>query len=92
MADQTEVQVLKIAITRHEVAIDPPIPVFHVAMGNDRESWEESFGTEVELRAFLRGIKAGCSVFGGRFLDEPEIPETITSVLREIHDSNWSGE
>ena len=76
------VNALKVTITRHEVVLDPPIQVFHVEVENEGGSWEETWGSERELQVFLRGMKVGVEMSGGRFLAEPEIPEKATSYLQ----------
>ncbi len=82
MAEKQELKAPAVVITRHQVALDPPIDVFNVELKSEDSVWSETWGSEDQLRAFLRGIKAGCGMIGVVFYD-PEIPERATSVLAE---------
>jgi len=52
---------------------DPEIPIYHVELSNDSGMWTETWGSEELLRAFLRGVQAGCSMFGV-YVPAVEIP------------------
>ena len=38
--------------------LDPSVTVFRVEVGNETGLWSETFGSDAELRAFLRGMSA----------------------------------
>lgn len=54
-------QLAKIAVSveRYKVPLDPPADVFHVEVLSGDGVWEETFGTEDLVHAFLRGVQAG---------------------------------
>jgi hypothetical protein len=59
----------KITITKetirwvsHHEPLDPPITVYIVVLSDLRGIWRETFATEVELHAFLRGVSCGASM------------------------------
>ena len=47
------------------------IPIFGVEVTTDQESWCETFATEMEIHAFLRGIQAGSAMTGGPYVSLP---------------------
>jgi len=67
-------------VTRVSVELSPPVDVFNVVLtvqldGSENEgSWEETYSTEAELRAFLRGCTAMASMATGRHFADPPIP------------------
>jgi hypothetical protein len=55
----------------------PEVVVFGVELSREKECWLESWATEMELRAFLRGIQAGSAMTGGPHVPlPPEMPQT----------------
>lgn len=77
-----DLKVPKIEIKRYSLSLDPSIDVFNVVLENEGSSWNESFGSEAELLAFLRGVKAGCGMLGV-YIPYSEIPREATAALRE---------
>ncbi len=43
----------------------PEIDICGIELSDSHASWCETFGTEGELHAFLRGVQAGSSMTGG---------------------------
>jgi hypothetical protein len=64
---------LSIKVKKEELGDDPPIATYHVTLTGERGVWTERY-TRSELDAFLRGVRAGADVFGGKYINEPEIP------------------
>jgi hypothetical protein len=60
-------------VTAHRVEGDPPFSFWRVEITDENGVWTEAFGSEDVLRAFVRGLEAGCSFFGAHFRT-PEIP------------------
>ncbi len=61
-------------IIRGHVQATRPIDIFQVNLATDKGTWDESFGSEAELKAFLRGVQAGCDL-SGKVYTQPEIPQ-----------------
>jgi hypothetical protein len=63
----------QVNIKRHDVEVDdfPTIEVFTVELLGNGGSWLETWPTEAELRAFLRGLQAGSQMTGGPHLRLP---------------------
>jgi|GEM_PF-4833230 len=70
-----------IEVKRLEISTDPPIEIFEVSISDQKSEWRETIPTEETLRWFLRGIQAGASSFGNKYVALPEIPRS--SVLFE---------
>ncbi len=68
-----------ITIERCRVELEPHIDVFHVSVVQNGGSWDETFGSEELLRAFLRGVQAGRG--GMDYVPMPEIPRGTQVVL-----------
>ncbi len=73
-------------IERHEVDLDPSVNVLHVELSKGDSCWPETFPDEAHLKAFLRGVSAGASLFGETIFLPPELPSSTMSrfVLKEI--------
>lgn len=53
----------------------PPLPACKVTINSAGGVWLETFGTEAEVHAYLRGLQAGSQMTGGPYLRLPlEIP------------------
>ena len=76
----SEPEVLEIIVTKHKVDLDPPVDVFRVKLNKEKRTWEGTFPTEETLRAFLKGVTAGCFMLGVH-IPSVEVPCDITSVL-----------
>jgi hypothetical protein len=74
------------AISRHEVRLDPSINLFHVELSTGNQLWHETFPDEAFLKAFLRGVTAGCAMAGKRFLPPAEMPGHTISVFVEMEE------
>lgn len=59
--------VLRCSVDIKKTDTDPSIPVWSVSLssidGEDGE-WSETFGSIIELRAFIRGLKAAATMIG----------------------------
>ncbi len=62
-----------IKVQPQKIALEefPEVTVFTVELSSETGSWLETFGTELELRAFLRGLQAGSQMTGGPYLNVP---------------------
>jgi len=70
----------KITVYRcQEAEID--ILVFGVVLSDDRTEWQETYGSLIELNAFLRGVKAGICFKEGHILGDYL---TIPNGIREL--------
>ncbi len=69
----TQAKLIKPKITRIQVYTSPMVDVFNVVIQDEAGTWGETFGSEVELKAFLRGVQAGLT-FSGSIYVTPEIP------------------
>lgn len=78
-------------VTRCQVYIHPLVDVFHVELITDESVWEESYGSEAELNAFLKGVQAGCSMVGHLFI-RPEIPREASKRYDEAQDERDSSQ
>ena len=47
------------------------IPVFGVEVATDEATWCETFATEIEVKAFTRGLQAGAQMTGGPYVSLP---------------------
>lgn len=67
------------------LSIDPPITIFQLHIHTEKEdmeklasphgaSWNETFGSEHELRLWMKGFEAGCAMAGDTFNVRWEIP------------------
>ncbi len=85
---------LTITVKRCRVLLVPAVDVFHVTLGNVEEEWKESFGSEIETRAFLRGVKACSRMLRIASATEHEIPSEpaimFSSEREQRDDSNFS--
>lgn len=70
-----------ITVERGRVPLDPSVDVFHVVLQTKDGVWEESFGSEIETYAFLRGVEAGSYMLGATNVSAPEIPQEPTNVF-----------
>jgi hypothetical protein len=63
----------EVKIERHPVAPAdfPEITVFTVELTGNGGSWLETWSSEAELKAFLRGLQAGSQMTGGPYLHLP---------------------
>ena len=52
---------------------DPPIDVYTIEVSNETGVFPETFGSIEQLRAFMRGVQAGCSMFGV-YISHADIP------------------
>ncbi len=53
----------------------PAVTIYGVEVSTKDSAWCETFATEIELRAFFRGLQAGSQMTGGPYLSLPmEIP------------------
>ena len=52
---------------------DPPINVYTIEVSNETGVFPETFGSVEHLRAFMRGVQAGCSMFGV-YISHADIP------------------
>jgi hypothetical protein len=68
----------KISITRHLSCRDPELHHFRVEIKNDTGVWEDAWGSEAELRAYLRGLEAMAGMLQRFLTDMPEIPRNVT--------------
>lgn len=69
---------LSVAITAELAGADPSITIYHVVLENQDDIWEETYGSREQLDAFLRGLRATCSLFGIH-LAELEVPRPLHS-------------
>jgi hypothetical protein len=69
-----------IEIQRHKVCLDPSVDVLHVSVATKKGLWRETYGSEAEVRAFVRGARAAGSMLGALIMD-PGVPEKYTSAL-----------
>lgn len=63
----------KIEVRRVSVDLERSVDVFEAHLEDAKGVWDEGFGSEAELRAFLTGVRAGCGMLGVHIVD-PEIP------------------
>jgi len=63
-----------VEVKRLQMPTDPPIEIFEVQISDESSTWSETIPTEEALRWFFRGVQAGASQFGDRFVPLPEIP------------------
>lgn len=66
--------IVQVGVARARVELDPPVDVFNAEVHDGEGEWRESFGSEVELKAFLRGIQVGCDM-AGMSVDIPPVPD-----------------
>lgn len=52
----------------------PVITIYDVEVLADDGVWLESFATEAEVHAFLRGLQAGSQMNGGPYFPLPDFP------------------
>jgi hypothetical protein len=64
---------IKTTVHRLQVELEPTIDVFVVLLENKSGSWHHTVGNEHDLRMFLEGVAAGCSLSGG-YYSRPEVP------------------
>ena len=55
-------------VQRIAVSLDPEIEIFNIKLSSSSGIWKESFGTEAQLRAFLRGVGVASSLGGQEFI------------------------
>lgn len=67
----------KVSVTSHRAEGDPPMDYWRVEVSDARGVWTEAFGSEEALRAFLKGVQAGCSFCGVVHVPLPEIPRRL---------------
>ncbi len=60
-------------VERLQAYLSPVLDVFNLELLNSTGAWGESFGSESDLRLFLKGVRAGAEMAGAMF-KEPEIP------------------
>jgi hypothetical protein len=89
---------LRVEIAAVRAGEDPSIVVYQVELVQDG-MWRETFGSVIELRAFLRGVQAAYGVVGGS-VDMPEVPvgpgATTVAVIRspeavKLAAASWFG-
>lgn len=85
-----ELKLMKITIERIRVQTDPKIDIFEVTLSTNGE-WKETYGSEAELRAFLRGVKAGAFEAGWVRFEEPEIPREPTKHFDRAREDHRGG-
>lgn len=72
-ADEDSPEKGKITIVAKGVG-DCDIVIYEVTLETDTSSWSETFGSRIELEAFLRGMKAITSMADLMGFHEPAIP------------------
>lgn len=75
-----EPSVVRAEIRRVRVMLDPSHDLFHVELTRATGGWNETYGSEEAVRAFLRGAEAGASLMSGR-LQADEIPREPTRTI-----------
>jgi hypothetical protein len=55
---------------------DPELHIFRIELFNPKAIWREAWGSEAELRAFIKGLEAGAGMLG-YFLPHIEIPMNV---------------
>ena len=63
-----------IKISKLRVDIDPLVIVWQVEVSTGDACWMESFGSDNETIAFLKGLQAGYSMSSNKYLSIPGLP------------------
>jgi hypothetical protein len=74
MAAEKRSDFLRLVVERLQVYLSPVLDVFEVKLRSESAEWHESFATEAEVKAFMKGVQAGSQMTGGPMLRMPEIP------------------
>jgi hypothetical protein len=67
-------------ITRYRLNLNPPADIFGIEIESPQGTWKESFGSENDLRIFLRGVTAALGLYG-IYISSPEIPMNAEYVI-----------
>ena len=70
---------MKISVRRSKTKHDPPVDIFSAEITNETGIWKERYGSENEMRAFLRGVQAGAQMCG-HVVYPPPVPSTHMKV------------
>jgi hypothetical protein len=57
-----------INVQKVRVDADPSVEIYSVDMETDGSTWRETFTTDIELRAFFRGLQAGSAMMHNTLL------------------------
>lgn len=55
---------LEVSVDRFEVGRDPTVSIFHITLRNGQGIWEEGFGSQELMRAFVKGVQAASAMYG----------------------------
>jgi hypothetical protein len=70
---------VRLAVREVVLDMDPDLVVYRVYVSREGGAWVENFGSEAEMKAFLRGVKCGFSLHG-TFIDEPVVSRSKNKV------------
>lgn len=79
---------MRVQIHGIDVKLDPRLTVYHVVIDAGLGTWQETYGSESELRAFVEGLRAACALSPDKVYLPPlaELPQpgqTVTITGRK---------
>lgn len=73
----------EVKLSRHEIRLAQTLSAWTVRVETLKSTWPETFGSKDQVRAFLRGVRAGCAVSGVGYLSVPDPDDPDLAVLDE---------